>query len=183
VLRAYRLQRWEKKVIESKVADFDPPQQFTHAPYHAIQPRIKSEPVDSRYMLNMPYTLPPLPTPQLSRPHQSVISFPAGAIPIQPSRSYVAPRIPQADGPSEDDSPSPPAFAPRSSHPSLPQPQSRAQPAAVPEEEAINSDLDDSDSENEKDAEDGNVAESDIVFCTYDKVPFCSPSCLYIQSL
>jgi len=36
--------------------------------------------------------------------------------------------------------------------------------------EAINSDLDDSDTEGEEDAEEGGAGESDIVFCTYDKV-------------
>ncbi|KAJ7126698.1 transcription factor IIA, alpha/beta subunit, partial [Mycena epipterygia] len=36
-------------------------------------------------------------------------------------------------------------------------------------DEAINSDLDDSDTENEEDPEDA-APETDIVFCTYDKV-------------
>lgn len=36
--------------------------------------------------------------------------------------------------------------------------------------EAINSDLDDSDTEAEEDAEEGGQGETDIVFCTYDKV-------------
>ena len=82
-------------------------------------------------------------------------------------------RIPQVDGPSEssddDDSP-PPSFAPRTMHPSLPQPANtpRQEPAA--DAEAINSDLDDSDTENEEEADEGGAGESDIVFCTYDKV-------------
>lgn len=36
--------------------------------------------------------------------------------------------------------------------------------------EAINSDLDDSDSDNEQDGNEGGSADTDIVFCTYDKV-------------
>lgn len=84
------------------------------------------------------------------------------------------------DGPSEssedDESPSPPAtaaFAPRTMHPSLPQPVAAAQQTQAPVDyEAINSDLDDSDSENEEEADEGGVGESDIVFCTYDKVGF-----------
>jgi transcription initiation factor TFIIA large subunit len=36
--------------------------------------------------------------------------------------------------------------------------------------EAINSDLDDSDTGDEEDADEGGAGESDIVFCTYDKV-------------
>ncbi|KAF9010617.1 transcription factor IIA, alpha/beta subunit [Cyathus striatus] len=89
-------------------------------------------------------------------------------------------RIPQTDGPgsddSDDDSPSPPpsqGFAPRAAHPSLPKPIS-ATPAAsqqsVPDSEAINSDLDDSDTEGEENEEEGGAGETDIVFCTYDKV-------------
>jgi transcription initiation factor TFIIA large subunit len=38
------------------------------------------------------------------------------------------------------------------------------------DEEAINSDLDDSDTENEAEAEEGGAGDTDIVFCTYDKV-------------
>lgn len=79
-------------------------------------------------------------------------------------------KIPQVDGPSSSgsDSPSPPTFAPRSQHPSLPQP---PQPTSAPaDNEAINSDLDDSDSEEEEDAQEDGPGDGDIVFCTYDKV-------------
>jgi len=82
-------------------------------------------------------------------------------------------RIPQTDGPSSSDSEeeSPPpsqAYAPRTSHPSLPQP---SQASTQPDDaEAINSDLDDSDTEGEEEAEEGTQGETDIVFCTYDKV-------------
>ncbi|KAE9394270.1 hypothetical protein BT96DRAFT_958845 [Gymnopus androsaceus JB14] len=91
-------------------------------------------------------------------------------------------RIPQLDGPpseeeeSDDESATPPPFAPRSSHPSLPQPQAsagssaRASTSASADSEAINSDLDDSDTGDEEEADDGAAGESDIVFCTYDKV-------------
>jgi transcription initiation factor TFIIA large subunit len=82
-------------------------------------------------------------------------------------------RIPQLDGPSEDESDddpaTPPPFAPRSSHPSLPQPQASTSGTSV-DSEAINSDLDDSDTGDEEEADEGAVGETDIVFCTYDKV-------------
>lgn len=55
-----------------------------------------------------------------------------------------------------------------------------------PNDEAINSDLDDSDTGDEEDADEGGAGESDIVFCTYDKV--CSflyldivPGCNFLQ--
>jgi transcription initiation factor TFIIA large subunit len=171
----------------------------THNPYGST---VKSEPVDNRYMLSppssIPYTLPPLPGPNingsralpppvaLTHPggQTGIISFPritqsqpASASPS--SRPYPPPtqRIPQVDGPSdssgEEDSSSPPpgAFAPRTSHPSLPQPPapSQSQPGSQ-DSEAINSDLDDSDTEGEEDDEEGAAGETDIVFCTYDKV-------------
>ncbi|KAF9063431.1 transcription factor IIA, alpha/beta subunit-domain-containing protein [Rhodocollybia butyracea] len=80
-------------------------------------------------------------------------------------------RIPQLDGPSEEDSDedsqTPPPYASRSTHPSLPQPQASTSASA---DEAINSDLDDSDTGDEEEADEGAVGETDIVFCTYDKV-------------
>ena len=84
-------------------------------------------------------------------------------------------RIPQVDGPSssESESPSPPPsqnYAPRASHPSLPQPSQTSSTARADDSEAINSDLDDSDSDNEQDGIEGGAADNDIVFCTYDKV-------------
>jgi len=168
----------------------------THNPYGST---VKSEPVDNRYMLNpaLPYSLPPLPGPNInvsralpiSLPHPGgqtgVISFPRNlAQPASTSstaRAYAPPtqpsqRIPQVDGPSdssgEEDSPSPPpgAFAPRTAHPSLPQPPAPSQPQPTSlDSEAINSDLDDSDTEGEEDDEEA-AGETDIVFCTYDKV-------------
>ncbi|KAF8647106.1 hypothetical protein AX16_006939 [Volvariella volvacea WC 439] len=94
------------------------------------------------------------------------------------SQGQQAQKIPQVDGPSEsedDDGSSPPPMnhpPPRTSHPSLPQPTGAApKPSAPPDDsEAINSDLDDSDTEGEEDAEEGGAGETDIVFCTYDKV-------------
>jgi transcription initiation factor TFIIA large subunit len=186
-------QKWENKVIASHVAEFESPpppppqvpsathpaqQQLHFPPMHMMQNHlhygatqnpygaiVKSEPVDSRYMLNpgMPYSLPPLPGPN-----------------INAARPYAPPtqqRIPQVDGPSdssgEEDSPPPPsgAFAPRTAHPSLPQPPApqQQQPTSL-DSEAINSDLDDSDTENEDDDEEGPSGDCDIVFCTYDKV-------------
>src|SRR5216684_6778933 len=80
-------------------------------------------------------------------------------------------RIPQVDGPSssssDSSSPPPQQYAPHSSHPSLPQPTPSSTVSA--DDEAINSDLDDSDSEGEEDPDEG-PGVSDIVFCTYDKV-------------
>jgi len=182
-----------------------------------VQNGVKSEQQDNRYLLSMPYSLPPLPGPTVNgvRPlagpvpshpggRTGIISFPrqlhpqpTGARPYvsppvtqsqpqsqpqsqqpQPSASQEAQRIPQVDGPSEssDDEDSPPPsqnFAPRSAHPSLPQPMassSASVPQAPQDLEAINSDLDDSDTEGEEEAEEGVAGESDIVFCTYDKV-------------
>lgn len=145
------------------------------------QPTVKTEPIENRYML-APYTLPPLPGPNVAArppvlpPHPGVPARPTYAPVAQPQQQ--TPRIPQVDGPSEssddDDSPSPPpsgSFAPRTMHPSLPQPVAAVQRAQTPaDSEAINSDLDDSDTENEEEADEGGVGDSDIVFCTYDKV-------------
>ncbi|KAJ7287856.1 transcription factor IIA alpha/beta subunit [Mycena rebaudengoi] len=189
--------KWEDKVIASHVAEFEPPHpaqppfpphpmqmmpQYApvHHPYAPPPPpqmapqgsQVKTEPVDNRYMLNAPYTLPTLPGPKINaaRPHPggqtSVLSFPPG--PPPPARGRP---IPQVDGPSEDsdDSSPPPAFAPRASHPSLPQPQQASSSAVPIDSEAINSDLDDSDTEDEE-LEDNAAGNSDIVFCTYDKV-------------
>jgi hypothetical protein len=49
------------------------------------------------------------------------------------------------------------------------------------DEEAINSDLDDSDTENEEDPEEATV-ETDIVFCTYDRVSGLSSSSFFLSS-
>jgi len=51
----------------------------------------------------------------------------------------------------------------------LPQP-SQISSTSQTGDEAINSDLDDSDTEGEEDAEEGGQGDTDIVFCTYDKV-------------
>lgn len=84
-------------------------------------------------------------------------------------------RIPQVDGPSSSgsDSSSPPpsqSFAPRASHPSLPQPPQTSSRQAPLDSEEINSDLDDSDTDAEEEEQEGTLGETDIVFCTYDKV-------------
>lgn len=81
-------------------------------------------------------------------------------------------RLPQVDGPSSSasDSSSPPASyaPPRTLHPSLPQPKQNQ--GTVADSEEINSDLDDSDSDAEEEDQEGSLGETDIVFCTYDKV-------------
>jgi len=190
------MHKWETKVIASHVADFEaatvaqqqpPPQRSYPAaqqmiPHHYQHPypvlpgpgqaTVKAEPMDSRYLLNPPqgmaYTVPPLPGPSIpGRPPTT--QPPVLTYPPQPPQN-TAPKIPQVDGPSSSgsDSPSPPAFAPRSQHPSLPQP---PQPSSAPaDSEAINSDLDDSDSEEEEEAQEDGPGDGDIVFCTYDKV-------------
>lgn len=78
--------------------------------------------------------------------------------------------IPQVDGPSSSSSDDEPSYAPpRANHPSLPQP-AQASSSAVPDDEAINSDLDDSDDEEGDDDDGAAGATKDLVFCTYDKV-------------
>ncbi|EMD33704.1 hypothetical protein CERSUDRAFT_117780 [Gelatoporia subvermispora B] len=173
-------------------------------PQHAVpppgQPHVKSEPVDSRYMLNgaqpMPYGIPPLAGPPIpGRPLPPGQSYSAGApgvrpasaapptaVPAPPTARYPPgagtnglPRIPQVDGPSSSSSgsPSPPpsqGYAPRPMHPSLPQPAANSSPSKPDDSEAINSDLDDSDSGDDEEGDEGGGADTDIVFCTYDKV-------------
>lgn len=175
------------------------PQHMTQYPYGAAAalaapagPTVKTEPVDARFALfqglqGLPsYAIPNLPGPQIPTRGQPVLQYPTGAgrgapipryampvgqIPVQAAPAKApAPRIPQVDGPSSSSSEEEPAqYAPRTSHPSLPQPAA----APVPDSEAINSDLDDSDDEG-ADGDDGPVAK-DLIFCTYDKVrPFCA---------
>lgn len=167
---------------------------FVPQPPPAQGNMIKKEPVDSRYILSGQY-VPPMASPQipaLRPPPNSLLTFPAGpsrpppvpvVVPALPGgppakASQPAPpqpqsqaRIPQVDGPSssssDSSSPPPQQYAPHSSHPSLPQPTQSS--AASADDEAINSDLDDSDSEGEEDPDEG-PGVSDIVFCTYDKV-------------
>lgn len=217
-----RLQKWEAKVIQSHVAEFEapapqaahpsapPPPQHSYPPHpiHAMHnsqyppssnaynpyaappgPHIKSEPVDTRYVLSAPpgppgYAIPSLPGPQIRAPPGPAPPPPTARLQYPPSAagattngtSAPAPvaRIPQVDGPSSasSESPSPPpsqSYAPpRALHPSLPQPAVQAR--GEDDEEAINSDLDDSDSDNERDTDATGGADTDIVFCTYDKV-------------
>ncbi|KAF5355254.1 hypothetical protein D9758_006021 [Tetrapyrgos nigripes] len=80
-------------------------------------------------------------------------------------------RIPQLDGPSEDESdedsrtPPPLPYVPRSNHPSLPQVPAESQTSSsAADAEAINSDLDDSDIDDEDDEkEEGSGVDTDIV--------------------
>ncbi|TCD65092.1 hypothetical protein EIP91_003101 [Steccherinum ochraceum] len=217
--------KWEAKVIQSHVAEFEPsapqaahppapppPPQYSYPPHpmHTMHnpqyppastsynpygapppgPHIKAEPVDTRYMLSggppppPSHAIPSLPGPQIHRPGNGPAPPPPTARlqypPATPSTAVNgtagAVRIPQVDGPSSSssDSPSPPpsqSYAPpRALHPSLPQPVAATAGRDQDDEEAINSDLDDSDSDNERDADTNGGAESDIVFCTYDKV-------------
>ncbi|KAG6831719.1 hypothetical protein H0H87_004270 [Tephrocybe sp. NHM501043] len=131
-------------------------------------------------VISFPRPLQPQAQAQGSRPPYTVPVTTPQAQPVVQAAPQPAQRIPQVDGPSEssgDEDDSPPAsqgqaFAPRTAHPSLPQPRATtsAAPAPALDTEAINSDLDDSDTENEEEAEEGGGGETDIVFCTYDKV-------------
>ncbi|THH05967.1 hypothetical protein EW145_g4417 [Phellinidium pouzarii] len=166
------------------------PQMHAAYPQYApSQPQVKSEPIENRFPLpnNMPTYIPTLPGPSLPGPprppslpmsaqhHYSIqhsngvrVAYPQASTGQQASPQ----RMPQVDGPSSSasDSSSPPptqSFAPRASHPSLPQPQGAT---AVADSEEINSDLDDSDTDGEEEDQEGALGETDIVFCTYDKV-------------
>lgn len=92
-------------------------------------------------------------------------------------------RIPQVDGPSyydgsddDEDDRAPGGsngaqYPPRTSHPSVAAPQaSGASTGNGGGDEAINSDLDDSEEDLDEDVDQGTAGETDIVFCTYDKV-------------
>jgi transcription initiation factor TFIIA large subunit len=171
---------------------------------------VKTEPMDSRYVLNGPppitsYAMPPLPGPQLNgarpaigqptthtfsagptangRPAGNARQF-AGATPsVAVANANVKPqpppqRIPQVDGAfsSGSESSSPPPST--SQAPPLSSQASMQSISASAEEEAINSDLDDSSTEGEDEAEESAAGETDIVFCTYDKV--CFPCLEYL---
>lgn len=141
------------------------------------------------------YSIPQLPGPTVPPRHGQIMQFngppptarypPSAAKTTSPATNGRIPqndgpsssgtsRIPQVDGPSSSSSsgsptPPPATYAPRgAAHPSLPQPRARTDEGDG--DEAINSDLDDSDSEGEPDDGGGVGAETDIVFCTYDKV-------------
>ncbi|TFL03078.1 transcription factor IIA, alpha/beta subunit-domain-containing protein [Pterulicium gracile] len=93
-------------------------------------------------------------------------------------------RIPQVDGPSyydgsddDEDDRAPGGsngaqYPPRTSHPSVAAPQASGASTAGNGggDEAINSDLDDSEEDLDEDVDQGTAGETDIVFCTYDKV-------------
>lgn len=97
-------------------------------------------------------------------------------------------RIPQVDGPSyydgsddDEDDRAPGGsngaqYPPRTSHPSVAAPQaSGASTGNGGGDEAINSDLDDSEEDLDEDVDQGTAGETDIVFCTYDKVSLFRP--------
>ncbi|KAG6820806.1 hypothetical protein H0H93_011100 [Arthromyces matolae] len=141
----------------------------------AAPPQTSQHPGGQTGVISFPRPLQPQPATSRTAYATATTQPPATAPASQPAQ-----RIPQVDGPSEssgdeDDSPPPPQgqmFAPRTAHPSLPQPRATTSAPAPPvvDSEAINSDLDDSDTEGEEEAEEGIAGETDIVFCTYDKV-------------
>ena len=174
-----------------------PPIHAAFPPQYAPSPSqtpVKSEPIESRFPLptNMPTYMPTLPGPTLPgppRPHiPAAVAHHYNGMPPRPGQPYSASaspvpaaassqhRIPQVDGASESDSDSaspPPSNSygpPRSLHPSLPQPGGGAASGTQHASEEINSDLDDSDSDAEEEDQEGALGETDIVFCTYDKV-------------
>ncbi|KAG8214268.1 transcription factor IIA alpha beta subunit [Butyriboletus roseoflavus] len=113
-------------------------------------------------------------TTQQSAPSNQTTQPAAAPQPVAQAARPAGQQIPQVDGPSisDSESPSPPpsqSYAPHPSHPSLPQPMQISSTSQAGDE-AINSDLDDSDTEGEEDAEEGGQGDTDIVFCTYDKV-------------
>lgn len=167
-----------------------------YAPPPPAQAQVKSEPVD-RFPLpsNMPTYMPTLPGPTLpgaQRPSsipantqhhygtapQNMVRPPYAqpSTPVSNGQAVSQTRIPQVDGPSSSasESSSPPpsqSYAPpRALHPSLPLPVQNQ--SGVTESEEINSDLDDSDTDGEEEDQEGGIGETDIVFCTYDKVRF-----------
>ncbi|KAL1746440.1 transcription factor IIA, alpha/beta subunit-domain-containing protein [Schizophyllum fasciatum] len=215
--------KWEQKVINSRVADFEnnappppapvptptpaalapptlqPPTHHQHVPpplayplYGGfsyapppgpqVQPQVKTEPADpSRGYPASLFALPKPGIPGAALPSLYAQPRPPGGQPPPPQQQQ--PRIPQADGPS--------AQPPRPTHPSLqptgpPRPPAVARPVSIPtpvatpasrpppeDDEEINSDLDDSDSDQEQNGEEqatSGAADGDIVFCTYDKV-------------
>lgn len=156
-----------------------PPQQLYAMPpgagLYAFPPQLRGPlPPGAR-----PGPVPPymIPTGQ----HQGVLVLPRGAPPPPAAtngRAAVgAERIPQTDGPARaphgvgNGSAAGPSVPPAAQHPSLAPPAPR--PVVIGRSEqtndAINSDLDDSDS-GEEDGVDAEGAVKDIVFCTYDKV-------------
>ncbi|KAJ7073956.1 transcription factor IIA alpha/beta subunit [Mycena amicta] len=151
------------------------PPSAAQAPSRLQTQPIKPEPLDQQ-RFHQQYMLPPLPGPTLP----AHLAFPSAVQqqqprpPVQGQQMY---RIHQVDGPSASDDedeydeevPVGPYAPPRPAHPSVSVPAPVDKPTAdAPDPEAITSDLDDSDTENEEDPED--VIETDIVFCTYDKV-------------
>ena len=154
------------------------------------------------------YTLPPLPGPQLNGIYRASATpapvvnspstyqaklpsipngvvrppFPATPQPVNGQSQPQPPRLPQVDGPSSSSSGSPsppPSLAPRSTHPSLMSSNPQSSPSKQGETEEINSDLDDSDSDAEEEDQEGVTGETDIVFCTYDKVFISFSSLVY----
>ncbi|KAF6763133.1 transcription factor IIA alpha/beta subunit [Ephemerocybe angulata] len=134
------------------------------------QPTVKTEPIENRYML-APYTTTSFTGSQrcsastssspTSRSRNSRLPGYRKSMDLRSPLMTMIARLPHLQG----------RLLQGTMHPSLPQPVAAVQRAQTPaDSEAINSDLDDSDTENEEEADEGGVGDSDIVFCTYDKV-------------
>ncbi|KAJ7066871.1 transcription factor IIA alpha/beta subunit [Mycena belliarum] len=168
--------------------------------YAAYVPPTASAPVSVKTEPYSTYSLPPLPGPQFpagfpqfptSMQHAALYRLPQSDGPSGYAVPLTGYRMPQVDGPSaspsdsdDDDDYDAVPQPPRASHPSLAPPPRPAVASSStntpnsspskrddPDPEAINSDLDDSDTETEDEAaDDAGGPETDIVFCTYDKV-------------
>lgn len=149
-------QRWEDKVIASRVADFEPPtlppvadMRMMHQYPPLLRQQAQYSQPTSRY--TFPYLNANGTMPRPAETTEEILPFSSG-------RRGGGPYIPQVDGP------------PEYSHHSMkctshPRP---SEPQASPSE-AINSDLDDSDTDDE-DPEDGAGGNFNTAFCNYDKV-------------
>ncbi|KAJ6610306.1 transcription factor IIA, alpha/beta subunit-domain-containing protein [Mycena sp. CBHHK59/15] len=147
-------QRWEDKVIASRVADFEPPQLASGAAtpmmpqYHPFL-----------WPLGLPVSPPTFPPESATRSMPGPAQLTEEILPFHPG---FPPYIPQIDG-SPDNS----TDDVNSKYPTHPPHQPLAEPATSPE--SINSDLDDSDTD-EEDAEDSVGGNLNTMFCNFEKV-------------
>lgn len=183
-----------------------PPGAHPPPSHYAGVPHVKTEAIDRPYIpMTQPmhhYVMPPMTAPPMPpRPGQGVLVLPRGAPPAAaatsgPPRfptgsSGSGGRIPQLDGPSgapptnsqqivQLDGPS----SSESESSSPPPPDSKIASGSAPrpaDTEEINSDLDDSESDADADEDPTATggADTDIVFCTYDKVGSDLPGTLF----
>jgi len=186
--------RWESKILNSNVAEFErvPPMQQPpqHLVYPSAPPSLPGPPISTRYPPNSldlppPLAAPPQPTLYQRLPPSGVgkplttgspYSYTTPLPVKQEPQTQTVPRLPQLDGPSsssQDSEASSDEGSPSPITKSVPLPSVKVEKKEEVDDEAvIGSDLDDSD-------DDDNLAgigddpvngAKDIVFCTYDKV-------------